>query len=71
MSLSQAELDNRFSYHPPKPGQNEVYEELRFEAKGLAAKIDALVPDSREKSTALTHLESAVFWANAGVARNG
>lgn len=32
--------------------------------------IDALVPDGREKSLALTHLEETVMWANAGVARS-
>jgi hypothetical protein len=70
VSLSQAELDNRFSYHAPKPGQNEIYNQLRAGGRDLAELIDTLVPDSREKSTALTQPETALFWANAGVARN-
>ncbi|WP_459213736.1 Acb2/Tad1 domain-containing protein [Paenibacillus macerans] len=28
------------------------------------------VPNSREKSLAMTKLEQSVFWANAGIARN-
>lgn len=40
------------------------------EAKELAYLLDAQVPNSREKSLAMTNLEQAVFWANAGVARN-
>ncbi|WP_423802993.1 DUF7681 family protein [Paenibacillus pseudetheri] len=32
--------------------------------------IDEKVPNSREKASALTKVEEAVFWANAGVARN-
>jgi hypothetical protein len=31
--------------------------------------LNELVPDSREKSLAITHLEEAVMWANAGIAR--
>jgi len=37
----------------------------------LAEKIDQVAPDCREKSLAVTHLEEAVFWANAAVARPG
>lgn len=32
--------------------------------------VVAPAPDSREKSLALTHLEDAVMWANAAIARN-
>ena len=42
----------------------------RDEAKKLAATILELCPESRERSVALTELETAVFWANASVARN-
>ncbi|OBG93854.1 hypothetical protein A9X05_09115 [Mycobacterium sp. E3298] len=63
-------IENNFIYHSPKEGQPEKYEALRSLAKGFAKAIDELVPDSREKATALTNLETAVFWANAGIARN-
>jgi hypothetical protein len=65
-----AVLDNNFSYHAPKPGQAEKYEELRSKAKELAYLIKQHCPDSRESSTAMTHLETAVMWANAAIARN-
>jgi len=68
--MATADLENRFTYHPPKPGQAETYEALRAIALNFARTIDQEVPDSREKSLALTHLEDAVMWANAGIARN-
>ena len=64
------DLENRFTYHPPKEGQPELYTELRDLAKGLAYRIKESTPASREQSLALTHLEEAVFWANAAIARH-
>ena len=64
------DLENRFTYHAPKPGQPERYEKIRKEAKNLAIYIADECPNSREKSLALTKLEEAVFWANAAIARH-
>lgn len=64
------QIENNFSYHAPKPGQPEIYQEIREKAKELAYLIDQKAPDSREKSLAMTNLEQAVFWANAAIARN-
>lgn len=63
-------IENNFTYHPPKEGQPEKYLLLREEAKKLAYLIEYNVPNSREKSCAMTKLEEAIFWANAGIARN-
>ena len=63
-------LENNFTYHSPKPGQNEKYVALREKAKDLAYLIKELTPKSREQSVALTELETAIFWANAAIARN-
>jgi hypothetical protein len=68
--MQQSDLDNRFTYHPPTEGQPGKYEEIRDTAKNLAEVINELCPESREKSLAVTNLEQAVFWANAGIARN-
>jgi hypothetical protein len=64
------DLENRFTYHAPTEGQPEKYRELRDTAKAVAYRIKLLCPPSREQSLALTHLEEAVFWANAAIARN-
>ncbi len=65
------DIEKNFTYHAPKPGQPELYVALREKAKELAILIDHTVPNSREQSLALTNLEQCVFWANAGIARNG
>jgi hypothetical protein len=64
------DLENRFTYHAPKPGQPEIYEQIRFAGLGLALLIDRNAPESRELSLAITKIEEAVFWANAAIARN-
>jgi len=68
--VSLEELDNRFTYHAPKGDQPARYEALRALAKEFAAFIVVNTPASREQSVALTNLETAVFWANAAIARN-
>ena len=63
-------IENNFSYHAPKDGQVEIYNEIRSKAKEVAYLIEENCPDSREKSLAMTKLEEMVMWANAAVARN-
>ena len=67
--IGPAELEQRFTYHPPKGDQAVRYSELRRRALDFARVIDDLAPDSREKSLAVTELEAAVMWANAAIAR--
>lgn len=64
-------LENAFTYHEPKAGQPEKYSKIREQAKELAYLVSDECPVSRERSLAITHLENAVFWANAAIARNG
>jgi len=65
-----ADLNRRFTYHAPKADQPARYVALREKAKELATLIVASSKESREQSLALTKLEDAIFWANAGIARN-
>lgn len=43
-------------------------EHLREETHRVADYLDDIADDGREKSTALTHLETALFWANRAIA---
>jgi hypothetical protein len=64
------DVENNFTYHAPKEGQPEKYVMIREKAKELAILLLKECPQSRELSTALTNLETSVFWANASIARN-
>ena len=68
--LKNEQIENNFKYHSPKEGQPEKYTAIREKAKELAYLIDDICPNSREKSIAITELETAVMWANASIARN-
>jgi hypothetical protein len=63
-------IENNFTYHAPRDGDPEKYVLIREKAKELALLLGNLCPDSRERSTALTQLETCVFWANASIARS-
>ncbi len=65
-----AQIDNAFTYHKPFGTQPQRYEEIRAKAREFAHFIDQSVPDSREKSCALTALEESVMWANKAIACN-
>jgi hypothetical protein len=67
--MTPEELEARFTYHAPKGDQAQRYQRIRSDAAQFAALLDDLVPESREKSLALTNLEQAVMWANAAIAR--
>jgi hypothetical protein len=61
-------VENIFRYHAPRPDQLPRYEAIRAKAREFALLLDANCPDSREKSTAFTHLQNAVMWVNASIA---
>lgn len=65
------DLTQRFEHHTPSETGASHIEYLRVRFSNLAETVNDVVPDGREKSLALTNLEQALFWANAGVARHG
>lgn len=66
-----AYLRRTFVYHPPTGDQGDRYALIRAHAHTLATAILLSCPPSRERSVALTNLETAVMWANASIAREG
>jgi hypothetical protein len=63
-------LDNSYMYHTPKDDQAERYNILRELTHDLSVKVMELCPQSRERSLALTQLETALMWANKSIACN-
>jgi hypothetical protein len=68
--MTNEQIENTFTYHPPFGTQTQRYQDLREEARTLAKLIQEACPESREKSLALTELQQAVMWANASIAIN-
>ena len=64
------DIENRFTYHPPRGDQAERYGEIRRLALDMETALAERCPESRELSTALTKLDEMVFFANAAIARN-
>lgn len=68
--VTPAELDHRYTHHPPTPDQIKVYERIRRETKSLATTLVELLPPCPELARALDALDIVMMTANAGVARN-
>lgn len=64
------ELFNRFKFHPATVDTGPKHEAVRELCHNLAVDIHRLVPPGREQAVAITKIEEAMFWANAGIARN-
>jgi hypothetical protein len=69
--MDKTDLNNRFVYHAPKDKAAQTkHERTRAAIFEAACFVDTHCPDGREKSTAITKLEEAMFWANAAIARS-
>ena len=68
--MDATDLANRFTYHAPKNGLVERYQRVRDAVHEVAKLINDECPESREKLLAVTHLEDALMWANAAIARH-
>ncbi|MGW1549035.1 Acb2/Tad1 domain-containing protein [Streptomyces sp. NPDC002346] len=68
--MTADDLMNRFEYHPPRDAEAiRKHAGVRGFLFTAAEFVEANVPDGREKALALTKIEEAMFWANAGIAR--
>jgi hypothetical protein len=63
-----AEWANRMGYHKANEVTVPLHRELRQDFIHVAEMVIRKVPQGRERALALTHLQTALMWANAGVA---
>jgi hypothetical protein len=68
--LKKAILD-RFETHQMDTGQVQLSTVLRRNFIDFATVIDDSLPESREKEVVITHLEKALMFTTACIARNG
>jgi hypothetical protein len=65
------DLQNRFVFHAPTTGDKvSAHEAIRANCLKFASDLNQKLPEGREKSLAITHLEEVMFWANAAIARS-
>jgi hypothetical protein len=74
-SSENADIRHRFTNHPPTGmvGSHSaecIMDDLTAEFIIIGEALAQWLPESREKSLALTKLEEASMWAKASVARN-
>lgn len=68
--LSPAEINRRFGYHPATPRTGPMFDKNRMGFIDLGLALNDRLPESREKSLAMTALQESLMWANAAVACN-
>ena len=68
--MDPSDIDNRFAFHaPPDDEKRNAHASVREHCRALATFLNESLPDGREKSLAITHLEETMFWGNAALAR--
>lgn len=70
--MQASDIENRFAFHAAASQEKcDEHTSVRQNCRQLADFINENVPEGREKSLAITHLEETMFWANAAIARAG
>lgn len=68
--MDSGDLEVRFQYHAPTPEIANIHSSVRLGCFDLALFLNKWLPEGREKSLAITHLEEVMLWSNAAIARN-
>lgn len=69
--MTPEDIEHRFAFHAASRQEKaDEHTSARQGCRQLADHLNTLLPEGREKSLAITHLEEVMFWANAAIARN-
>ena len=68
--MDTADIANRFAFHAATDEEKRMdHTSVREYCRVLADFLNGKLPEGREKSLAITHLEEVMFWSNAALAR--
>jgi hypothetical protein len=68
--MDPADINHRFAFHAATTDEKRnAHTSIRNACRLLALDLNERLPDGREKSLAVTHLEEVMFWGNAALAR--
>lgn len=70
-SAEAVRIEMAFSFHPATPDTGPKHDAVREECKRLALWIERNVPNCRERTVALAHVQGAMWACNAAVAIDG
>lgn len=69
--MAPEDIENRFAFHPAVTTEKQdAHTSVRQQCRQLGDRLNVLLPECREKSLAVTHLEEAMMWSNAALARH-
>lgn len=68
--IARDDLLLRFGYRAPDRRRAELHEDVRAGIHSLTRWLVEMLPPGRETSLVVTHLEEAMFWSNAAIARH-
>ena len=69
--MTEEQIRDIFRYHSPNPESIWVHETIRKKITLITVEIAALIPESRERSLFITHMQQGQMMANAAVAIHG
>lgn len=69
--MDPADIEHRFAFHPATTEEKrDAHTSVRQGCRRLADQLNEQLPEGREKSLAITHLEEVMLWGNAALARD-
>lgn len=64
------DIAHRFAFHAATTDEKrDAHTSVRQQCRQLADALNESLPEGREKSLAITHLEETMMWSNAAIAR--
>ena len=65
--MKAEEIGDKVNHIPPSDEQKVAIGEMRQAGRVFLEDLDQIVPDSREKSLAVTRFEESLMWAMKGI----